>query len=161
MWHAKRTYGYLKESAEAIDNATEIANQLTGYGWTLAAIAAALGNQEGESGYNPWRWESDDVPNYPSTPSYGYGLAQFTPSSKYISDSHAQGYSGYGPNWADHAGNQNDGDAQLEYIHNYADYYPTADYPLTTYDYLRYYTIALEKQSGNGYKRIYETAFFT
>lgn len=33
----------------------------------------------------------------------------------------------------------------------------TADYPLTTYDYLRYYTIALEKQSGNGYKRIYET----
>ena len=33
----------------------------------------------------------------------------------------------------------------------------TADYPLTAYDYLRYYTIALEKQSGNGYKRIYET----
>lgn len=134
-WQTKTIGGYARTSAEALQNALCTYRKLSSLGWSLNAVCGVLGNMEIESGYNPWRWESDDVPNYPSTPSHGYGLAQFTPSSKYISDSHAQSYSGYGPNWADHAGNQNDGDAQLEYIHNYADYYPTTDYPLTFEEY--------------------------
>ena len=134
-WHAKTSGGYSRTSTEAFDNAICTYRKLSSLGWSLNAICAVYGNMETESGYNPWRWESDDVPSYPSTPSYGYGLPQFTPSSKYISDSHAQGYSGYAPNWSDHTGNPNDGDAQLEFIHNYADYYETTAYPITYTDF--------------------------
>lgn len=134
-WHTAITGGFSRTSTEAFQNALQTYKKLSSLGWSLNAICGVYGNMEAESGYNPWRWESDAVPSYPSTPSYGYGLPQFTPSSKYISDSAAQGYAGYGPNWSDHTGNQNDGDAQLEFIHNYADYYPTSTYPLTFAEY--------------------------
>lgn len=134
-WHNAVTGGFGRTSTEAFQNALQTYKKLSSLGWSLNAICGVYGNMEAESGYNPWRWESDAVPSYPSTPSYGYGLPQFTPSSKYISDSAAQGYTGYGPNWSDHTGNQNDGDAQLEFIHNYADYYPTSTYPLTFAEY--------------------------
>lgn len=130
-WQAKTYGGYSRTSNEAFQNAICTYRKLSALGWTLNAICAVYGNMETESGYNPWRWESDDVPAYPSTPSYGYGLPQFTPSSKYISDTRAQSYTGYAPNWSDHTGNPNDGDAQLEFIHNYADYYETTTYPIT------------------------------
>ena len=129
-WHNAVSGGYSRTSQEAFDNAICTFRKLSSLGWTVNAVAAVYGNMEAESGYNPWRWESDAVPYYANTPSYGYGLVQFTPSSKYISSSAAQGYSGYGPNWADHTGSANDGDAQLEYIHNYADYYSTTAYPM-------------------------------
>lgn len=134
-WQAKQTGGYARTDPEALQNALCTYRKLSALGWSLNAICGVYGNMEAESGYNPWRWESDDVPSYPSTPSYGYGLPQFTPSSKYISDSHAQSYAGYSPNWSDHAGTPNDGDAQLEFIHNYADYYPTSEFPLTFQEY--------------------------
>ena len=134
-WHAKNSGGYAKESQEAFDNAICTYRKLSSLGWSLNAICAVYGNMDAESGYNPWRWESDNIPYYPSTPSYGYGLPQFTPSSKYISDSSAQGYAGYAPNWADHAGNPNDGDAQLEFIHNFADYFPTTQYNISYTDF--------------------------
>ena len=130
-WQAQTTGGYSRTSNEAFQNAICTYRKLSGLGWTLNAICAVLGNIGYESAYNPWRWESDAVPSYPSTPAYGYGLPQFTPSSKYISDTNAQGYSGYAPNWSDHTGNPNDGDAQLEFIHNFADYYSTTAYPLS------------------------------
>lgn len=130
-WQAKTLGGYSRTSNEALQNAICTYRKLYSLGWSLNAICAIYGNFEAESGYNPWRWESDSVPSYPDTPSYGYGLPQFTPSSKYISDSNAKGYFGYSPNWVGHAGNPNDGDAQLEFIHNYADYYSTSSYPLT------------------------------
>lgn len=130
-WHAKTTGAYARTSTEAFDNAVCAYRKLSGLGWTLNAFCAMWGNVGYEGGYNPWRWESDDVPSYPNTPSYGYGLVQFTPSSKYILDTHAQSYTGYAPNWIDHHGNPNDGDAQLEFIHNYADYYSTSSYPIS------------------------------
>ena len=130
-WQAKQTGGYNRTSNEAFQNAICTYRKLSALGWSLNAICGVYGNMEIESGYNPWRWESDDVPYYPSTPSYGYGLPQFTPSSKYISSSYAQSYAGYAPNWADHTGSPDDGDAQLEFIHNHADYISTTDYPLT------------------------------
>lgn len=126
MWHAKNTYGYLKESTEAIDNATEIANQLTGYGWTLAAIAAALGNQEGESGYNPWRWQYEEVLPYGDSrigeigggnTQHAYGLFQQDPAAKYLKRPYAMALSTYAPNYADRAGQPHDGNAQVNYLH--------------------------------------------
>jgi len=126
VWHAKRTYGYLKESAEAIDNATEIANQLTGYGWSLEAICAALGNQEGESGYNPWRWQYEDVLAYGDyrigeigggNTQHAYGLFQQDPAAKYLKRPYAMALSTYAPNYADRAGQPHDGNAQVNYLH--------------------------------------------
>ena len=132
-WQAKNSGGYSRTSNEAFQNAICTYRKLSALGWTLNAICGVLGNFEYESAYNPWRWESDNIPSYPSTPSYGYGLPQFTPSYKYISDTNAMGYTGYGPNWSDHAGNPDDGDAQLEFIHNYADYIPSSTYPDISY----------------------------
>lgn len=134
-WHAKTTGGYSRTSTEAFENAICTYAKLSALGWSLNAICAVYGNMEAESGYNPWRWESDSVPSYPSTPSYGYGLPQFTPSSKYISSSYAQGYSDYSPNWSDHSGNPNDGNAQLQFIDKHADYYSTTSYPLSYADF--------------------------
>ena len=134
-WHAHTYGGYSRTSNEAFENAICTYRKLSSAGWTLNAICAVYGNMEAESGYNPWRWESDSVPSYPSTPSYGYGLPQFTPSGKYISSSYAQGYQGYAPNWSDHQGNANDGDAQLQFIDEHADYYSTSAYPLSYSEY--------------------------
>lgn len=125
-WHAKNTYGYLKESAEAIDNATEIANQLSGYGWVVEAIAAALGNQEGESGYNPWRWQYEEVLPYGDprigeigggNTQHAYGLFQQDPAAKYLKRPYAMALSTYAPNYADRAGQPHDGNAQVNYLH--------------------------------------------
>lgn len=144
-WQAQSTGSYNRTSNEAFQNAICTYRKLSGLGWTVNAICAVYGNFEAESGYNPWRWEGDSVPTYPSTPSYGYGLPQFTPSSKYISDSRAQAYSGYAPNWSDHAGNPDDGDAQLEFISNYADYYPA---PGTPYENLSFSDFKVSTQSA-------------
>lgn len=130
-WHAKTTGGYDRTDTEAIENALCAYKYLLTKGWTLNAFCGMWGNVEYESGYNPWRWESDSVPSYPSTPSYGYGLPQFTPSSKYISSPYAQSYTGYSPNWSDHAGTPDDGAAQIQFIDEHADYYPTATYDLS------------------------------
>lgn len=58
-------------------NATYIYNYLGSRGWTANAIGAMLGNFEAESTINPGRYQGD-------TPSgSGWGLAQWTPHSKY------------------------------------------------------------------------------
>lgn len=130
-WHAKNTGGYSRTSQEAFDNAICTYAELSRRGWTLNAICAVYGNMEAESGYNPWRWESDNVPSYPSMPSYGYGLPQFTPSSKYIDSAYAQAYTNYNPHWSDHTGSPDDGEAQIQFIDEHADYYSTTAYPLS------------------------------
>lgn len=121
-WHAK-TYGsYSTSSQEAEDNVHEMYNILTADGWSAYAIAAMLGNGAGESGLNPWRWESDDVLSINDTYEieystvHGYGLFQFTPAGKYINSAYAQAFPTYGPNFSDRAGNVNDGDAQTRYM---------------------------------------------
>ena len=95
QWHAKRTGGYSRTTTEAKDNAEMCYGVLNSLGWCLEAVAAILGNQEGESVYNPWRWQGDNVLNYgdyrigeipPPLVQYGcaYGLFQQDPAAKYL-----------------------------------------------------------------------------
>lgn len=122
MWSAKPTGGYARESAEGQGNARELANTMAARGWSRNAIAAMLGNGAGESGLNPWRWESDDVPTYAryagwsasEALNHGYGLFGFTPARRYIEGGAT--LPGYAPNFADRAGSATDGAAQAQYF---------------------------------------------
>ena len=60
-------------------NAQYIYSALTAEGWTQESIAAILGNMEVESSINPGRWQNDSV----GATLLGYGLVQWTPSTKY------------------------------------------------------------------------------
>lgn len=123
-WHAKPIGGYVKESDEAIDNATEIKELLESLGWSIEAICACLGNNNHEGQYNPWRWESDHVPTvaeYNSWSSseamiHGYGMWGFTPASKYIENEFAREQAGYNPHFADYEGSPFDGQAQTLFM---------------------------------------------
>lgn len=125
-WHVQNQWGYLRTSWEAQDNAWLIYSILYSMGWKLPAVCAMLGNCESESGYNPWRWQSEVVLDvgdprigYIGGPPTGhaYGLCQQDPAAKYIDRAYAQALPSYGPNYANQAGNQNDGTAQLQYLH--------------------------------------------
>lgn len=131
MWHAKASGAYARDSVEAYDNAMEIYGILSARGWTVNAVCGVLGNMGAESGYNPWRWQSDSIGASTGSPwtNKGYGLVQFTPASKYINN--ATGLTGYGPNFSDKVGLVTDGQAQMIYVDENADYYKTARYPLT------------------------------
>lgn len=48
-------------------------------GWTANSVCALLGNMQAESTFNPGRWQNDNV----GSTSNGYGLVQWTPSTKY------------------------------------------------------------------------------
>lgn len=88
-------YGsYLTESASLTQaqkevNATYIYSFLTAQGWTINSIAAILGNMTAESSINPGRWQSDSV-NWTEG---GYGLVQWTPTTKYFDWCTEMGYS--------------------------------------------------------------------
>lgn len=141
-WHCKKTGAYARDSEEAFDNAKEAWFIMQNLGWTLNAFCGVYGNMEYESGFNPWRWQSDDV--LPSTGSpwtnHGYGLVQFTPGGKYINAPEAQALPTYGPSFSDREGSTTDGAAQIVYIDGYADYYPTDTYPLS-YDEFKHTTM--------------------
>lgn len=130
-WHAKAKGAYAEASSEAMDNALEIYGILAARGWTINAICGLLGNMGHESGYNPWRWQSDRLGASTGSPwtNKGYGLVQFTPASKYINN--ALGISGYGPNFSDKTGLATDGYAQIIFVDENADYYATSSYPLS------------------------------
>lgn len=125
-WHVKNTGAYGRTSQEALENAQETYNVLYSLGWCLEAVCAMLGNVEHESGYNPWRWQSDVVlpvgdPRIgyiggPNT-AHAYGLCQQDPAAKYIYRSYAQSLLHFGPNYSDLPGNPLDGEPQLRYIH--------------------------------------------
>ena len=133
-WHAKATGGYARLSEEATDNAQEVAYMLiTQYGWTLEAVSGALGNMQYEVGFNPWRWQADNILTRSQAQSagnsHGYGLIGWTPARKYqFNNAQSSGgvtyfpnydqesYPGYGPNWSDVPGNPNDGSAQTRLI---------------------------------------------
>lgn len=133
-WHNKQTYGYLKESTEAHDNAEMVMNILSTLGWGKAAVCAALGNFQEESGYNPWRWQSETVLPVGDSrigivcddnTGHAYGIFQSDPAANYIYRPEAQGFSGYGPNYSNQVGSQYDGTAQMHYLDwvctNYSD----------------------------------------
>ena len=94
------------------------------FGWTLEACCGMLGNIAGEGGLNPWRYEGDTILTYSQAASAnsGMGLIGWTPCAKYtVPDSSwfpwdRSTFDGYGPNFADRAGNIRDGNAQTELI---------------------------------------------
>ena len=59
------------------NNALMFRNNMIAKGWSMNAICAVLGNMQSESTINPNRWEGGVV-----NPSKGYGLTQWTPSTK-------------------------------------------------------------------------------
>lgn len=72
---------------------------VTLYGWTINAVAGALGNIQRESQVNPGVWQ-----NLYEHPENGFGLCQWTPSTKYT-------------NWADSKGYEwDDGNGQCEWL---------------------------------------------
>ncbi len=97
-WVTKET-GSLDEE-EKQNNVVIIYGELKNEGWSLNAIAAAIGNWDWESGLNPGRWQNDDIGNT----SVGYGLAQWTPATKIL-------------NWlSDNGYEQDSGEGQLQWV---------------------------------------------
>lgn len=134
-WHAKNTGAYLKESQEAYDNALMAYGILHARGWGLLAFCGMWGNVQSESGYNPWRWQSDIVlpegdPRIYYQNAHAYGLVQWDAASKYIDG--GAGYSGYAPNFSDRPGAASDGTAQMNFLDATAvssgQYYPNPYY---------------------------------
>ena len=142
VWHNKPTGAYAIDSYEAKDNALMTYKVLSELGWSLNAVCGILGNIGAESGYNPWRWQSDDILESTDTAAmqsatHGYGLLQYTPASKYNLSTLASNISGFGPNYSDKSGSTNDGTAQLIFCNNTEGYYPTEQYPMTFAEYKR------------------------
>lgn len=143
-WYVRISGGYSRTSNDAFNNCVMIANQLLNAGWTINAICGVLGNIEYESGYNPWRWQNDDLVfsdevDKITSSQHGYGLFQFTPASKYIYSNYAQSYAGYGPFFLDLLNTPDvsrlDGEAQVQFVDEHADYIPTQAYPITYAEY--------------------------
>lgn len=108
---------YLSQD-EMTNNAYCFYYAMSGYGFSLNAIAGMLGNIQKESGINPGIWQ-DLNPN----PANGFGLVQWTPSSVYTT-------------WADsHGYDHSDGDGQCEWIANETgpegQWIVTTGYPMT------------------------------
>lgn len=70
-------------------NADYIFKSLSNSGWSANSICALLGNMQAESTINPGRWQSEIV----SSTSMGYGLVQWTPSTKYTDWCSENGFS--------------------------------------------------------------------
>lgn len=127
-WNAKQTGGYLQTSDEAHENMTEVYKILVDpdyFGWAGISVSAMIGTSAGESGYNPWRWQSDIVPTIAQYKAWtdaeaiahGYGLMQFTPAKKYIAGELAVPWVNFrNPHWADVPGAATDGRAQVGFI---------------------------------------------
>lgn len=87
-WCAKPSGVYGYTSTEGRANIYEINTFFNNRGYTLESQAGIIGNVFGESGLNPWRWQSDKYNR-----SGGYGLFQFTPAKNYIDGySHIEHY---------------------------------------------------------------------
>lgn len=74
--------------AEMRVNAQYILNYLRNRGWTKNAICGMLGNMQVESYINPGVWQSFNFGNKNG----GFGLVQWTPSTKYTNWAASQGY---------------------------------------------------------------------
>lgn len=72
-------------TAQMTANAKYICNYLMNQGFTKNAACAVLGNMEAEGGINPGIWERQD------NTSYGYGLVQWTPATKFINRAVSRG----------------------------------------------------------------------
>lgn len=113
-WYAKPNGSYGVGSDEWNANVFAFWEVCERLGYTKEACAGMIGNSQGESGMNPWRWQSDKV-DY----SMGYGLFQYTPASGYFDD-YGKTSSYYSPNTSTTTqtigASPNDGIAQIECI---------------------------------------------
>lgn len=146
-WHCDPTAYYTQGSTEADDNARMIFAVLNTLGWSKNAIAGLLGNIQHEGIMNPWQWYNREVQSSNGSPwtGHAYGLVQFNPASKYIDN--ASSYAGYGPNFSDKTGSTLDGQAQLFFIHDNADYSETSTYPISYVDF-KISTLSAEYLAG-------------
>lgn len=105
--------------ADMQHNADLFYEKMSGYGFSVNAIAGMLGNIQTESSVNPGIWQS--LKPFKG----GYGLVQWTPYTKYS-------------DWAG-SGWENNGDKECERIafefDNGIQYYPTSAYPITAYEF--------------------------
>lgn len=109
---------FLTESEMTV-NAKYVYSYLTSRGWTPQAVCGMLGNFETESTINPGIWQNLDAGNT----SLGYGLVQWTPSTKYTSWCNERGFE---PSSMESALKR------IEWeLENGEQYYPTDAYPLT------------------------------
>lgn len=109
---------FLTES-EMETNARYIYTTLVARGWSPTAVCGMLGNMETESTINPGIWQNLDAGNV----SLGFGLVQWTPSTKYTSWCDARGLD---PSHMDSAL------ARIEWeLENGEQFYPTDYFPVT------------------------------
>ena len=134
-WHNKASGAYSRESNEAYENALMAWGILANRGWGLLAFCGFWGNVGSESGWNPWRWQSDIVlpandPRINYQNGHAYGLAQWDAASKYIDG--GRSYTGYAPNYSNQSGGANDGSAQVNFLDDTAvssgQYFPNPNY---------------------------------
>lgn len=105
------------------NNAELVWNFFKSYGWTRNAVAALLGNMQGESNINPGLWESRQEGNL----NCGFGLVQWTPATNVINWLEGNGYainSGFGQC------------ARIIYeLENHIQYYATNAFNLSFYEF--------------------------
>ena len=104
------------------------------FGWSPQAVAGVCGCVQGESKFNPWAWQGNRIQPYSITTEdnprgRAYGLVQWDSCLNYINNPQAQSFPGYGPNFSDKTGSQDDGTAQLYFIDTGFNYYPTSYAP--------------------------------
>ena len=118
-WEWIKGNRYLSQE-ERDNNAVITAAYLTTKGWNRNAISGLLGNFWRESTINPGIWQDLII-----DPSGGYGLAQWTPSTKWTNYANSQGW------------NIDDGYKQLDFIDldPLGEYIPTGTYPETLAQY--------------------------
>lgn len=122
-WVIKEQSNWYLTKAEMQNNANYVIEYMRRNGWTTNAIAALLGNLQKESHINPGCWQSGLV----GVEKMGFGLCQWTPSTKYTSWASKNGYSRTNPT------------AQLYWI-NYVmassgEWIPTGQYNLSYNDF--------------------------
>lgn len=110
-------------AAEMETNARWLYTYMTGRGWSPQAVCGMLGNMQYESNINPGVWENLSS----ADTSRGFGLVQWTPSTKYTE-------------WcSDRAldpATMEAAVARIEYEWvNGLQYYPTDSYPLSWHDF--------------------------
>lgn len=110
---------YYITQAQMESNARLFYEKMSGYGFSLNAISAMLGNMETESGINPGIWQN--LKPFAG----GYGFVQWTPYTNYA-------------DWAGE-GWEDNGDKECERIayefDNGLQYYPTDSYPISAQEF--------------------------
>lgn len=146
--HSKPVGAYAQESQEWIDNARVIYAFIRGW-MTHEASCAVIGNMDGESGLNPWRWQGDNIRSrsQKTYPRIGYGLVQYTPAEKYFNGAGTWNTA----NFSDKSGSSNDYQHQLDFFFSsiksqwntttgsrksWSEFCATTDIDTATYDFL-------------------------